>query len=713
MARVRGERPRPRRAGSAGSLLLALTMAAGLLAADGLPGGAEPSFAQSYPRQAVPVELAGSALRGTPNVAPSQVFGIRARADLRAAVDMRFLAAAGARGGSRQAPKWVAPSPGFRSFGFAAPPAALEAPPSPATEQAFTAEAAALPASPPLSASFAGVGDNGTVIPPDSDGAAGPNHLMAVLNSQVQVQDRQGSVLTSVSLDDFWSSLGIGFAFDPRVGYDALSERWFVVSAADPNSPTSALLIAVSATADPTSGWNLYKVPIDPKGALWADFPTVGFSRDWIVVQANLYTTGSGFFSHSAIYAFDKRDLYSGATGLFTRLDDASGGFTQFPASTYDPDVAVVYLLETWSAAAATLRLSVLEGPVGAESLQSGAAYVQGSAPWQSRAPQTNFAPQAGSPNGIDTNDDRLLSCVYRNGALWTSHTIFLPFGTAASRSAVQWWQVGVGPSLGAVLQSGRIDDPTGSVFFAYPSLAVNRKGDAMLGFSRFSVSSEASAAYALRLQSDPPGTTRPGQLLKAGEAPYNKTFGTGENRWGDYNSVVVDPANDADFWTLQEYAAAGNSWGTWWGRVALTAPAPTSTPAPTPASTPAPTPAPTPDGGSARGVPMPRGGPVAGRSVPGRTPGQPPSRGLGVPAQASNSMPSGAPPRGRVTDAVWGIVPGLMGGADGLRVRGALTRPGRASISAASSGGSVGDRFRGLPAPGAFTVAPAAFPAP
>src|SRR6185503_16703391 len=45
-----------------------------------------------------------------------------------------------------------------------------------------------------------------------------------------------------------------------------------------------------------------------------------------------------------------------------------------------------------------------------------------------------------------------------------------------------------------------------------------------------------------------------------------------GINHWGDWSATVVDPVNDLDLWTIQEYAAnhvSGDSrWGTWWGRV-------------------------------------------------------------------------------------------------------------------------------------------------
>jgi PKD repeat protein len=72
---------------------------------------------------------------------------------------------------------------------------------------------------------------------------------------------------------------------------------------------------------------------------------------------------------------------------------------------------------------------------------------------------------------------------------------------------------------------------------------------------------------------------------MKAGESAYTKTFGSGRNRWGDYSLSAVDPANDTDLWTIQEYAALPpqpspvSYWGTWWGRVLPDAGAATALP--------------------------------------------------------------------------------------------------------------------------------------
>jgi len=276
-----------------------------------------------------------------------------------------------------------------------------------------------------------------------------------------------------------------------------------------------------------------------------------------------------------------------------------ASGFTQLPASTYDTNLATMYLLESSSSGSAKLRLDTITGAVGAEVLTNGVAFPIGSAAWQSFSPTLNFAPQLGSTSLIDTDDDRLLSCVYRNGSLWASHTVYLPAIGMPTRTAAQWWQISTAAgSVGTVQQFGRIDDPSGANFYAYPTLAVNANNDVMVGYTHFGPGLYPSAGYSTRMASDASNTMEAGTTLKAGEAPYFKDFGTGDNRWGDYSSTVVDPVDDTSMWTIQEYAGQNNKWSLWWGRVnagaSAATPTPNPTPTPTSTATPAPTPVPT-----------------------------------------------------------------------------------------------------------------------
>src|SRR5688572_1365465 len=174
----------------------------------------------------------------------------------------------------------------------AAPPAPLEASPSPA-------------------ANFAALGDANTSIPPDTHGAVGPNHLMVTLNTQVLMQNRTGAAAQGpVSLDSFWVSVGNPDVFDPKVLYDHLSGRWMFTAMANSRSVNSAVLIGVSQTSDPTGNWNLFSIDADadtdPVTAAWADYPSMGYNKDWIVVNVNMFpVTGNGF-AGTRLYVFKK-----------------------------------------------------------------------------------------------------------------------------------------------------------------------------------------------------------------------------------------------------------------------------------------------------------------------------------------------------------------------------------------------------------------------
>ena len=479
-------------------------------------------------------------------------------------------------------------------------------------------------------ADFPGGTDNGAVIPPDTQGTVGPNHLMAVLNSNVTIETRTGVVLSSIPIASFWSSLGgINEAFDPRVLFDKYADRWIISAGANAASPTAYILIGVSQTNDPTGAWNLYKVSVDANGAGWADYPTLGFNGDWIVLQTNVFTVSQGAYVGSYIYAFDKTDLYAGGAGRYTVFHDPTG-FTDYPAVTHDNALATEYLVRNWDGANGTLRISTITGAVGAEVLTTGVAFPKAANSWQDAGAE-NFAPQLGSTARIDTDDDRIENCVYRNGSLWAAQTVYFPATGTPTRSSAQWWQINTaGGSVGVVQQLGKRDDPSGAFDYAYPTLDVNANDDMMLGYSRFGASQYASANYSYRLHGDPPNTLEADTVFKAGEAPYFKDFGTGDNRWGDYSNVAVDPINDIDLWTIQEYAGTGNTWGTWWGTIALSGniATPTATATATRTSTPTPTPTPTRRPTPTR-TPKPRRTPRPTRTPkPTRTPAATPTPG-------------------------------------------------------------------------------------
>ena len=455
------------------------------------------------------------------------------------------------------------------------------------TALATGAQAEPLAPSPPATG-FLALDDSDTSIPPDTHGAVGPNDVMTTLNTQVRVQDKAGAVVNTVTLDSFWSGLAPApHAFDPKVVYDPLAGRFVFTAMADARSATSRVLIGVS-DASSASAWHVFGVDADPANANWADFPSIGFDGNRVVVTVNMFDNLTSFFQGARLFVFDKSEAYDNDGVLaVTTVDDPGGrfgGFTLAPATTLDPGVSTTYLVDDWAAGGGVLRLSTITGTAPNEALTLGAAFPQLPAPWAFQgAGGADFAPQAGSVQRIQTNDSRIGNCVLRGGSIWCTHTVF-PLSVPA-RSAVEWFEL---TPAGAVAQVGRIDDASGGAFYAFPSLAVNATNDVLIGYSRFGAGQFASGNYAYRMCGDPLGTMREDTVLKAGEGPYWKTFSGTRNRWGDYSHAVVDPSDNSTMWTIQEYAAPpvgdpttpnSGRWGTWWGRV----PAPTSgRPAPT-----------------------------------------------------------------------------------------------------------------------------------
>ncbi len=427
--------------------------------------------------------------------------------------------------------------------------------------------------SPVPDADFLGLDDSGGSIPPDVNGAPGLDHLMVTLNTDFRIMDKEGNPISTVGSGAFWlNTPGAGGVFDPKISYDPFENRWLLVMPSSSDPAISKLLIAVSETSDPTGNWYMYSFDGDPEDTHWFDYPNYGYSKDKLVVSGNLFGEGGVYV---ALYVFSKEDLYNNAYEIeYTRFK-VFDGFTLVPAKTYDADVEDVYVIHNAggnSNGYGYMSLRKVTGPPeDPEIVNIGLAGVP--EPWSnnSGAYAGNFAPQLGSEEKINTVDARMENMVYRNGKLWATHHVYLPAGQNPQRSAVQWWNLSL---EGEVLQWGRVDDPTGEMFFAFATIAVNAKEDVLIGFGSFSENQYASGSYALRYAEDPPNTLRDFHQYKDGEAPYFKTFGASRNRWGDYTSTFVDPADDLDFWTLQEYAAlppgSQDEWGTWWAYLDL-----------------------------------------------------------------------------------------------------------------------------------------------
>jgi len=392
----------------------------------------------------------------------------------------------GARGRAMSGPERrvvpFMPGPSPREIG---PPSEFVTPSAPSIPHALAETMAPLP---PLTLDFQALPDDNTSIPPDTMGAAGPNHLMTMLNTQVRIQDKSGAILGTVSLATFWTaSTGLaGDPFDPHVVYDSLSARWIATVDADANLPTSQVWFAISATDDPTGSWTFYSFPADPAypaGTTWADFPGFGVNNSYIAITNNMYTVGPApAFVAAKMWVICKVSVLEPpltVTVFPPGFDLVNGvsGFTLQPAVTFDPG-AGLYIVDnsgySWGGVF-QVRFSYISNTAPGYWCGSPAWYLlyspyppYGAGLWpvlnnftytQIDAPQSGVtatcdggtndglpcASNAECPPGlptascrlVNTNDPRVLNAVYRNGNLWFTHSAGLYSGmSGAGRSS-------------------------------------------------------------------------------------------------------------------------------------------------------------------------------------------------------------------------------------------------------------------------------------
>ncbi len=447
----------------------------------------------------------------------------------------------------------------------------------------FTFSPPTLPVSPAPADTFEAVLDPGSVIPPDTHGSVDSNYCITAINSNVRIQTRASATVSTVSLNAFWAPIVGSGSYDPRIHYDATSNRWIFITDWGAESATSSILIAVSKTSNPTGGWWMFKVLVDATGVSWLDYPEVGFNGKWVTVTGNLFpVTGTGY-NGAKVFAFNKANLLAGTSATYTSFTQASS-FSIAPAITYDVAEQNQYMIESWDGTAAgggQMQLWKISGAVGSETMTSVGFPASAGFNWQGESNAVtgtggaDFVPQLGTTNLIQANDDRVTQVIQMNGNLWFAHEVFLPYSTTVNptRVSAQWWQI---DTLGVPAQIGLIDDPsaTNNNFYTFPTVAVNTYNDALIGFTVTSKLIHPCAAYTLHMHTDAVDSMRPAYIYRHGQNTYFKNFGSTRDRWGDYSGTVLDPLNSTDFWTIQECsAAATNTWDTWWAYIKICVP--------------------------------------------------------------------------------------------------------------------------------------------
>jgi hypothetical protein len=438
---------------------------------------------------------------------------------------------------------------------------------------------------------FAGTADG---APPDTIAAAGPNHIVEMVNTDIAIYTKAGALVFQQDLSQFFGPVFAGNAIsDPFVMYDEQAQR-FVVGVLDLSASffgtitSDRLMFAVSNSSDPTAGFTeMHSIDMTgPAGAVFADYPRVGWNADGYAITFNMFTTGFfATYDHAQVVMVDKASATDVNNASFNFTSTAvPGGITQAtlaPATMHGSFASTpgnpqpMYFVEE--------KLDSSGNPVGnavrvvtATNLLTTPSFQFTDVPVASYTTPPS-ATQKGTTDLITTNDSRMLNAEWRNNQLAAVQDV----GVAGDSQAHARWYVFDTSSVPTLSQQGTIGVGSGSHSY-YPSIAIAPDGDLGMTFIQSSSSEYMSMYVTGRTSADPAGTMQTPVVAKAGQAPYGANFDSSPFRAGDYSGITIDP-NDGSFWAANEYAKTPvdprANWGTFLTNLTLGASGPDTTP--------------------------------------------------------------------------------------------------------------------------------------
>ena len=442
----------------------------------------------------------------------------------------------------------------------------------------------------PLAFTGATLADTGA-YPPDTMGAVGPAQFIVAVNGRIRTFDKTTGLADGVlnsSMDSFFNSVmtspaNNNFTSDPRIRYDRLSGRWFVLIIDVPGQTGTSpnrVLLAVSSSSVITAGtmWSFYFFQHDlvsPTGDTgeFADYPSLGIDANALYIGVNVFTSG-GSFDNTTAFVVKKSSLLAGEPMVVTAfrrlISGVTGPYTPQGVDNFDPNATEGYLIGIDYSSSTRLRLRRVSNPGGTPTISGNISVTVSS-----------FAgplvvPSSGTSSNLDGLDQRLLAAHFRNGSLWTSQNVGVNSsgGTSATtRNGVRWYKIGGIPTsqTPTVQQSGTIfDSSSTNIFYWMGTVMVSGQGHAVAGFSASSPSQFVGAAVAGRLTNATAGTFGAPIIYSAGAAAYSPPY----NRWGDYSYTSLDPNDDMTMWTIQENVNAANSYAVQIGKFSAPPPA-------------------------------------------------------------------------------------------------------------------------------------------
>jgi hypothetical protein len=397
----------------------------------------------------------------------------------------------------------------------------------------------------------------------------------------------------------------VSLIVDPRCIYDPWESR-FIVVGIERDPPFGApfvpplagawILIAISATSDPTGLWYKYRISA-MRSVLgyprWADFPGVGVDLDALYICANLYAptpaglpTGAFYSTTGAVlyWVLPKAANYFGPAAPVVReiqhINYSGMEIVRFvqPAhsAVFGSGPPMMYFVSCRNGPSTTgnfFRIQRIRNPLAVPpTLETLPLVTVPIYTTPSFSGPGAGAPQPPAPGGgtytLSTLLGEPLNAVWYSGGVATAHAI-----SVGGKTTVRWYWFDCSSCMVsppnqapyATLSEYDTIDTGPGIHTYFPAIMPADSGIA-LAMTRSSTTEHAGIWFTGRLWTHPPSTTLvPMTPIRTGSVTY--TAGTAPGTtfvpWADYFGLSPDPADPWVHWAVGCYALSATTWGT------------------------------------------------------------------------------------------------------------------------------------------------------
>lgn len=398
--------------------------------------------------------------------------------------------------------------------------------------------------------SWKGIGESSQgATPPDPSGAVGLTHYVQMVNTAMQVFDKNGNSLwgpTSLS-SVFPGSSNDG---DPIVLYDQFANRWFISQFQESGNK---MLLAVSKTNDPLGGWFYYDYDFDE----FPDYPKFSIWKDGYYMTANTTVQNAVCFERDKILNGDASARMIALTfpdietnGFFSALPaHASGDFLP-----EDPINFFYFQDDGW--AQGDDRIKIWEMTVDWNDPSRSEIVLKqelGVAPFNSEFDENwNDIRQPGTAQKLDAVPGAFMFMAhYRSFASYNSitlcHSVDVDFSPSI-KSAIRWYELHKKNGIWQINQQSTYGPDNDSRWVG--SIALDRQGNIGLGYSVSSSTTLPSIRFTGRKKQD----VLSQMTLSESNAFNGAGVQSGTNRYGDYSHMTLDPTDGLTFWYTGEF---------------------------------------------------------------------------------------------------------------------------------------------------------------